>query len=133
MLQVGWQGLVLDSEERNAFCKLLQRVSYLGRAESWVDASLAEFEDGHLDVIPCNGESQDGCGDAVRLLVCPSASEFVTWRDGYLAASSSTAQNAAGKRRMRELPTDLWEVLNTDTAILQRHGWSAPPGTRWVP
>lgn len=128
--RVLWPGVILDNEERNALQKLLSRLSYLGRAESWVDANLGLDEASELDCYPLGDESVAPSADVVRLLVPENAQTFNSWRTAFTAGNGkSTGRKKGGGVYV---PEDLFQALHADTGDLRRDGWSLPPGSRVV-
>ena len=122
---VAWPGLELDAADRALLAQVAAQVSYLGRAESWAEARVCA----ELPERPPDARPRDPGEDPpvqTRLLAPLSASEYQLWRDGFLAARDPR------QRGKPSLPETLWDRLNLDTATLQRDGWSAVPGTRWI-
>lgn len=112
-LVVGWD-IDLPPAEVEALTSLLAGVAYLGRAESWVEASLTEEADWNL--VP----GGSAIGTEVFLWTLLGESEWAGWRDGFLAA-------ATPKQRSK-LPVTRWDALTQETQHLQKAGWSQPPG-----
>lgn len=126
---VVWSEVSLDPEERSALELLLSKLSYLGRAESWVEAGL-----GDSDVVPtCRPVGEEGVSpnsDVVRLLVPESSQSFLQWR---AAVGSGNGKQGKGRKAAGpHIPTDLLEALQADTGDLRRDGWSQPPGSRFI-
>ena len=116
-----WPEAELTSADQEALRRVLARLSYLGRAEAWCAARLANWES--LDGAPCawvdsdTGEIHGPPADrteSVRLL-CPDPAGWNGWSYG----------------RKAHRPKPLWNLL-AETADLQAEGWSDPPGSRWV-
>jgi CRISPR-associated protein Csb2 len=101
-----------DSFPRNLLEKLLDRLGYLGRAESRVRARLAG-ENESLPAFVVSTQRRDVDDDPVRLLAPVSATIYTDWR-----------------RRSQDAPEDLLAALHIDTKTLQNEGWNIPPGTR---
>jgi CRISPR-associated protein Csb2 len=112
-LGVVWPAEV-DSEQRKLLEALVNRLGYLGRAESRVRARLASRNDlpPGSDVSP---ERQCADDEPVRLFAPMSKVEYDVWRRGVSKA-----------------PEDLVAALHLVTTTLQRDHWSAPPGSREV-
>ncbi len=115
---------------------LADRLSYLGRAESRVAAAVVRGEElPPLIEVTASERAVEG-HDAVRLLATMSEPEYERWR-AEIESIPAAPGPAKGKRRASGigasgLPSGLLDVLQADTGSLQRDGWSAPPGTRWV-
>lgn len=114
-LVVGWD-VDLPPAEVEALAALLGGLSYLGRAESWVEAALTEGAEWNL--VP----GEPGVGTEVFLWTLVSETEWAGWRDGFLAAATP--------RQRSKLPVSLWDALTQETPQLQKAGWSQPPGVR---
>lgn len=113
-LTVAWDAS-LDGGQADLLDRILEQLTYLGRAESWV-AARRTTPCGPFDAAP------DDAGETT--LLAPMTPEaFATWREGYLAADP---------RARRKLPTDLWAALTLEIGQMQGAGWSTPPGARWV-
>jgi len=124
--------------------RLVTHLSYLGRAESWVEGRLVEdAEPGAgwcrplvpgVESLPDRGEEQ------VSVLAPVSAAEYAAWREAALARELAEFEAQRGRKptpKDRQLleapyPKDLLACLLMETAELQRHGWSQPPGSRRV-
>lgn len=130
----------LDEEQKGLLSQLLSRLGYFGRAESWVEASLCtdEVEPDDRWCIP-DGKLLPG-GDQMPLLTPMAPDVYRRWRIDMLKKSLKMEEEQRGKKLTkpqqknieRMYPADLPACLCTDTAILQKHGWSQPPGSRLV-
>lgn len=122
---VAWPDLELDAAERDLLARVAAQIAYIGRAESWAEARLCtELPQRPPDARTC-APGEDPLIQT-RLLVPLPAHDYDLWRDGFLAALDPQ------QRRKQTLPDTLWDRLNIDTGVLQRSGWSAVPGTRWI-
>jgi len=142
-LGVRWD-VALSDDERTLLAELARELGYLGRSESWVDATLADTDNATgFDVFA--GEARDcpGAGwEQVALLAPHSAGDYSAWRVGALAEAQAQTgiaphkprYTAAEKKKLaavdQTLPQDLLACLQVDTAWLHRLGWSQPPGSR---
>jgi CRISPR-associated protein Csb2 len=110
-LVVDWP-VALDSLTRNLLEDLLNRLGYLGRAESRIKARLGADNDDlpQLVVSTLHRQPDD---EPVRLLAPVSAQSYIAWRQSFPHA-----------------PEDLLAALHMDTRTLQNEKWSSPPGTR---
>ena len=148
-----WPDVSLDASQSDLLDKLLNAMTYFGRAESWVcghvmknDSVTADVEPLELGVEPLDGY------ELVRTLVPVSAEEHSAWfvqtRDERRQQKLSeliAAANAKGKpsdklklsKKDEELldssiPSTLFDALHADSAELRKAGWNVPPGARWV-
>ena len=147
----------LSTAQRDLFRELLEGMAYLGRAESWVDATLLEpltsendetgFESLHRASVGSVGES----GQIVRLLGPLEDESYSQWRakEAELAGELATEQltrelNQKGKKvtpkkiktavtkAQAVYPQTLTDALQVDTSDWQSDGWARPPGSRWL-
>lgn len=132
----------LSTAERELLKTMVEPISYLGRAESWLDATLCD--DG-IEETPgdgwCrptnNGNGPAPGGDQVTLLSALSTEDYSRWRADSLASEPLAETPARAKKSVKSnadkaWPSDLLDCLCSDTAFLQKHGWSQPPGSRRV-
>ncbi len=98
--------------QHDLLARLLDRLGYLGRAESRVKARLvprAEFPQGVL--VTTQRHKPDD--EPVRLLAPLANAQYEAWRQGVMKA-----------------PEDLLAALQVETTELQENGWNVPPGSR---
>jgi CRISPR-associated protein Csb2 len=135
-LMVAWPQVTLTPEEQNVLSRLASGLSYLGRAESWVTAEVLDQWDGDSNCRPIEaGVSVEG--ERVRTLASMTPDGFVTWKMGYEAkvvGDTSIVAKAGRKKKASQssVSPDLWRALHAETSNLQKQGWSAAPGSRWV-
>jgi len=124
-----WPDAELNAEERPALDRALSRLGYLGRAESWCSARIADEWNERaetcwtlqaaqcsiprINCMPLAGDVQPSCTEPVRVLV-PDPAAWNLW-------------SFEGAR----LPDPPWNIL-AETADLHDERWSDPPGSRWV-
>ena len=139
-LRLKWEA-ALTPEQSRALSILCERLSYLGRAESIVEAKLLDDDvpfAANARTLPENEPVPPG-HELVRVLVPQSDAAFQQWRT---TVSPTTAPTAAGpkskpkkatkKNTAPTLPVGLFEALHADTGDLQAAGWTLPPGSRLV-
>jgi len=156
-LVVRWSHVTLPEDARGALAVLLNRLGYLGRAESWVEARLLEADEADRtrepNVVPLNGDGEVGEGRELFRLLCPRPSaDIAAWRS--LAFEQECERRLAEKKRRAKekgknpekekltkadkdkidatLPKNLLDALQVQTGDLQKQGWSGVPGTQWV-
>lgn len=132
-LLVQWP-LDLDADQRVLLGSLAKSLAYLGRAESWVEASLLDESPapGTKWASPCApGLPASLKKEQVPLLASVPASEYAAWRERSLAEALAEATTPRERARSEALyPADLVACLCTDSATWQKQGWSQPPGSR---
>jgi CRISPR-associated protein Csb2 len=134
-LRMAWN-VDLDESQRGALATLCERLSYLGRAESIVDAKLlpadASIEANSLP-LPEGADVPDGY-ELVRVL-CPNSPDL---HDTWVAANrpqeevKTKGKKPKAKPSRASLPHSIFEALHAETATLQAEGWLIPPGARWA-
>ncbi len=122
-VSIVWPDASFDSQQRKLLSSLLERFSYLGRAESWCEARL--IEDGPSNPkINCRpltpGEALASDQEAVKVL-CPDP-ETAFSGDHVLPSKA---------RKKRPVYDPAWN-LAIETAQLHAEKWSDPPGSRWM-
>lgn len=142
-LIIEWPQIDLSIEERLALSKLLDRIGYLGRAESWIEAGLAEDHLAQANCIPLNEDSTLPNGfEGIQTLAAMPPQEYLSWRQKEVEARRSRGLAELGdasklkkkdlEKIEQSLPADLFSALHADTADLKKAGWSQPPGSVWI-
>jgi CRISPR-associated protein Csb2 len=112
-LDVIWD-VEIDARQRELLAGLLDRLGYLGRAESRVKARLVS-----PDAVSAGCEvslrRQNLDDEPVRLLAPLPPRDYEAWR-----------------REHSDAPPNLLAALHIDTTTLERKSWNAPPGSREV-
>ncbi len=133
---VGWD-VTLLSDEFAALQMLTDRIGYLGRAESLVQARvLNRSEPIRANAAPLlESASQPPGKEIVRLLapLTPDgydawAIEFTSKAEGRFGGNITAAQ----RRSLPNVPRDLFAALQVVTGDLHAAGWNLPPGAAHV-
>lgn len=130
----------LPEAECALLSSLLERLDYLGRAESLVEARLLPV--GHpLPPTPnlrplLAGEPLPQGTSLTRLLSPVSPAEFAAWRQTQVhpAPVEATPKSKPKKPKKAAGPTiapDLFAALQVDTDNWRGDGWALPPGSCW--
>lgn len=152
-LLVIWQEVDLQVSERTAMETLLARMGYLGRAESWIEARLINYQgiEGNCRPLGENESLPEDC-EAVRTLASIAPASYQSWRATALSeqkerrlaeirAKAKEKGKSEDKAKLtkkdlekieQDLPVDLFAALHADTGDLKGAGWSQPPGSIWV-
>ncbi len=101
-----WENVVLDNDEKETLSALLSKISYLGRAESWCNASTADERSPKPNCLPSE------FSNSPNNLSGENDREFV-----YLLAP--------------ELPLKI-DALLVETTNMRKDGLLQPRGTRWL-
>jgi len=134
-LCISWD-VQLDDTQRNALAILCERLGYLGRAESIVEATLLPSDSLiRANAIPLSDvdELEDGT-ELVRLLCASSPSEHEVWSAANQPKEEPKAQGKKTKSKIAapSIPASIFDALHAETATLQTQGWLIPPGSRWA-
>jgi CRISPR-associated protein Csb2 len=127
----------LTEAERAALKTLADRLGYLGRAESLVEARLLECITGlELNAEPLSeGEALPEGKELVRLLASMGSNGYESWHADFIQkALDALGSKPAGaqKKKLPQVPEDLFAALHADTGDLQAAGWNLPPGAQFV-
>jgi CRISPR-associated protein Csb2 len=119
-LEIQWPNVELNPADASVLDRLLAGLTYLGRAESWVEVRRASEPRNVPNCVP----AADG---ALDLWAVQRPEDYAAWR-----ARWDTEQFQLPRKQRRAVPADWWEVLHLSTSQLFKEGWSRPPGTRRV-
>jgi CRISPR-associated protein Csb2 len=119
-LEVHWPDAALGAEELDALDRILWTLTYLGRAESWIEVRRIDAPTMTPNCVP----APDG---SLQLWAADPPEAYLAWRRGFEAEQSQLP-----RKQRREAPADWWDVLHADTGRLYKDGWSRPPGSRFV-
>lgn len=125
-IQVVWPDLELSQPEQQLLQQLCQQISYLGRAESWVEIRLVA-ESKSCNAKPLKDEEVNPSAERIKVL----APLTVEGLQGFQAALAVLPKPKKGKTKWKA-PADVLEALELDIANLHGQSWNGIPGTRWV-
>ncbi len=132
-----WRQLELNNDLLALLDELLEKLGYLGRADSWVEAyrmDPAKITDYPVNCHPGNqaiskaGESQE----IIQLITPLPATQHATQRQRLIADHAQSSKGAVKKQLLNTLPKTLIEALSLDTADYQKSGWSQPPASHTI-
>lgn len=134
-LRMAWS-VDLDESQRGALSILCERLSYLGRAESIVEAKLlSPATIIHPNSYPLANGSELGLNEELVRVLCPSLpDDYAIWLQANQTIGDTTAKpkKTKSKGTVPNLPSSIFEALHAETATLQAEGWLIPPGSRWA-
>lgn len=135
-LLVHWD-VALSDAEAALLGELAAGMAYLGRAESWITAQLVAdaVPDGTWSRPHVPGEPVPRGWEQTPVFAPVGAAAYAAWRASELVADLAAAGKLTAKKRAEleaSFPEDLLACLCTDTATLQKAGWSQPPGSERV-
>ena len=123
----------LSAELASLLAELVPKISYLGRAESVVEARLvADTEVPEGDVASSNAGNRPGA-EPIALLAPMTATDYAAWLAEAIPSRGEKGKGNTAKATKRSpYPSDSLAAVLVDTGFLQEHGWSQPPGSRRV-
>jgi CRISPR-associated protein Csb2 len=131
---VAWPNVILTPEQCLLAAHLLERIGYLGRAESWAEGIITNDWDGEFNACPRTMDTLEAPGSIpvdVALPVTPSK-----WADLQSQLIRELDEKAMTRRERASvdatLPSRLSDALAVDTDEWQKAGWSSPPPLRKV-
>lgn len=135
-LIVDWP-VTLGGEHERLLSGLLRDLGFLGRAESWVEASLLPAWSGTTNCHASTQSVDTAVGEVhepVQLIAPIPPREYTGWRDEALHVHGLNVRkpNTAQRRILDTLPPKLADAVCVETGDLQKVGWSMPPGARYV-
>ena len=130
-LGIAWD-VELTGPQRDALGMLCERLGYLGRAESIVEATLlpadAPFSP---NSVPLATEDEMGEGEElVRVLCASTPEEYGIWYGTNRPKEEPKTKTKKAKGDAASLPASIFDALHAETGVLQGQGWLIPPGSR---
>lgn len=136
VVMIGWPGVTLTAEDRGHLDALVQATGYLGRAESWLEAELADWE-GEPNCFPGVDPVDEKTGEERQLVevVAPrSPDSYADFRARMLGAVTERGDLKPREKKaiIAALPEDWMAALEVETAELRQGRWDWPPAGRRV-
>ena len=133
-IRVKWEA-DLPAEDRAALALLLDRLGYLGRAESLVEGSLLEEDAGEYETAPLPANERITADEELVQVLAPlSEADYGAWRQDYLQKLSGGKPASKSRKAVGEpVPVNLYDALLADTGALKSAGWNLPPGAQNSP
>lgn len=131
-LIAAWPSVTLTAEQEARAAHLLERIGYLGRAESWAEGRIAVNWDGEINACPRSANtvsSADAVPVDVAAPITPAA-----WAELRARFVRNLKSMSKSKRVVMgaTLPERLSDALAVDTSEWQKAGWSNPPPLRKI-
>ncbi len=121
---VGWPEVALNADERDTLDELLKNLSSLGRAEGWVEASLAEESEVAWNCVPAAWSN----GELVSVMCADPATAFGSEHYPVIDARKMK-RGLAPSDHLFDCPR--WHLC-LDTEVLHERKWARVPGAMWV-
>lgn len=125
-IQVVWPEVELSQLEQQLLQQLCHQISYLGRAESWVEIQVVTGSK-HCNAKPLE-DGEASLGTERLKVLAPLTSEGL---QGFQAALAILPKPKKGKAQWKA-PADILEALELDIGNLHGQNWNGIPGTRWI-
>lgn len=151
---IGWPDGTLSADQHAHLSHLAERLGYLGRAESWVEAKVVDCDGQSFNAIPAEGGTDEGDTIAAanersclvplyaplpparyretreRLINDERERRRAAWTKKAKPTDKAITKDMA--RFLDTLPERLVDALAVETSDLQAAGWSDPPATQRV-
>ena len=147
-----WPQVELSPDERELFEQLAAAMNYFGRAESWVEASVAETAPDSFNAVEIDEKGVGESQELVRLLAPLNEDSYVAWRvqmvkklkqqkldENRCKAEEKNKPTDKLKLSPKEitvieqsLPETMFDALQVETDQLRKAGWNRPPASEWV-
>lgn len=131
-----WPSVQFTDEESGLLDLLLDRLGFLGRAESWVDAKRISAPDCELNCTPDGSDVDETTGESrerLTLLAPMQPGEYSLFSNAQLEGIQKRADLRASKRAIEDtLPVSWLDAISSDTTKLRAAGWSTPPAARAI-
>ncbi len=106
-LLIKWPQVDLTDEERFALSMLLDRMGYLGRAESWIEARLVEGSLDQANCIPLNEDPAFSDGfEGIQTLAAMPPQEYLSWRLTEVEARSRKLAELSNAAKLKKKDLD---------------------------
>ncbi|MBD2168636.1 type I-U CRISPR-associated protein Cas5/Cas6 [Calothrix membranacea FACHB-236] len=129
VVKVVWPDVQLNQSQLNLLKQLCRQVSYLGRAESWVEMQVIDdlISVAECNAVPAKWEDQPKMSQEQARVLVPLTDQEL---EGFKAAIAVLPKPKKGKSKWKA-PGDILEALELDIGNLHNEGWNGIPGTRW--
>jgi CRISPR-associated protein Csb2 len=128
-LIIAWPGVALSAEQKELCSHLLERIGYLGRAESWACGRVADDWDGEFNACPRKPDHVSSGDVPVDVAAPLTPAEWAGLRSRLLPGADRIKKAKRGALEAT-LPERLSEALSVDSSEWQAAGWSSPPPLR---
>lgn len=134
-LIMAWPQLEIEDDLVPLLDELLQKLGYLGRAESWIEAERIPDWPGWEDRINCqpgdknvDHETGEVLGEVVTLYRPRTPDDYAAFREEVLTRLEGLDLSSRERKRVKATVPERWlDALRIETSELQRAGWDRPP------
>ncbi len=130
-LGVVWPAALSESAAL-LLAELVPKLSYLGRAESVVEARLVTDDAVPQGLVATADHTNRPGIETIALLMPMTTSAYAEWRAQGARLETTAKGPKAKKAKESPYPEDALAATMVDTSFLQRHGWTQPPGSQRV-
>ncbi|MEI8573074.1 type I-U CRISPR-associated protein Cas5/Cas6 [Methylomonas sp. LW13] len=136
-LIVHWPECRLNEAQTKLLDELLNCISYVGRAESWVEAKRLDNWNGEPNCFPGSSQIDQETGEIqaepVQLYAPLTPDAYANFQQQMQTGLALRKLKASESKSIKKtLPTSWLEAVSLDTADLQNAGWSAPPAAQKI-
>jgi len=119
-LAVSWPGVQLDAEQIALIDSFADKLGFLGRAESWVEARRLESWGGKLNCVPANTATESEENERLTLMTPMPAADYAGFRAAKLEglAKRSDLKPKDKKAIDATLPESWLDAIGVETAHL---------------
>jgi CRISPR-associated protein Csb2 len=134
-LVIIWPTVELTDDEASLLDELLTGLGFLGRAESWVEASRLSIWDGECNCVPGDSEIDAETGEVreqITLLAALPPARYAEFQQAQLEglAKRSDVRPKGKKAIDHTLPSSWLAAVSLDTSELRAAGWNTAPAAR---
>ena len=139
----------LDPETLELFTSLIEKLGYLGRSESWVEAKVVSDDRTLCEQRTAFPHAMNDCPgpqwEQIPLMAAIPSAPYIDWRSNCTEKLLADLPLPEGKKKptktllkkradaIAAYPEDLLECLQKDTAWWKKeHHWSQPPGSQRI-
>ncbi len=134
-LVVSWPDVQLDAEQTALIDSLADKLGFLGRAESWVEARCLESWDGEPNCVPADTAAEGGENGRLTLMTPMPTADYAGFRAAQLEGLKKRSDLKPKDRKAiaTTLPESWLDAIGVETADLRGAGWNIPPASREIP
>jgi CRISPR-associated protein Csb2 len=134
---VAWPRVELTADETGLLDELLLLLGFLGRAESWADATRLDEEISEYNCVPGDNDVDTTTGEIrerMTLLVPLRGADYTAFRQAQMEEIENRPDLKPKEKKTisSTLPESWLDAIALDTSDFRAAGWSGPPAARRV-